>query len=403
MLPQSADEATEQLGVLDILIVLAVHKKLILGATIGAALVTAAITLALPNIYTGSAKIVVPQQNQSVALAMLAQFGPLGSVAGGALGIKNPNDLYVGLLKSRTISDRIIERFELRKLYERRSLLPVEKTLLKVREQLEDSARIEAADNGIITIDVEERDPKLAASIANAYVDELDKLNQTLALGDASQRRIYYEKQLKVAKDSLVKAETELQKIQESTGMIKLDDQGRAIIEMVAALRGQIAAKEIQIAALRSFATEQNSEYIRARQELAGLKAELAKAERSNVSGQGDILIPTGKIPGVAVEYIRGFREVKYNETVFELLAKQYELARIDEAREMPTIQIVDRAVEPDDKTKPKRGLIVALVTLVTFVLIAFWVLVRESAYRTTRDIAERLTELKGLLGWRRV
>jgi tyrosine-protein kinase Etk/Wzc len=179
----------DEISLLDLLIVLAKHKKMILGVTFGAAVVSAIISLLLPNIYTGTAKVLPPQQSQSTASMMLGQLGGLAGLAGGSLGIKNPNDLYVGMLKSRTVADNIIARFELQKLYD-------QDTMVGTRNEFADNSSITTGKDGLITIEFEDRDPKRAAAIANAYVEELDKLTQSLAVTEAAQRRLFFERQL---------------------------------------------------------------------------------------------------------------------------------------------------------------------------------------------------------------
>lgn len=368
-------EHEEQIRLLDLLITLAKHKKPLTIITFSSAIVIALVSLLFPNIYTGTAKILPPQQNQSAAAMVLGQLGQLGGLAGlsgGALGLKNPGDLYVGMLKSRTVADRLIARFELQKLYN-------QDTMVETRKELADNTSIVAGKDGLITIEFDDKDAARAAAVANAYVEELDKLNQTLAVTEAAQRRLFFEKQLHQAKEDLGSAETALKITQEKTGLIKLDDQGRAIIEAVATLRGQIAAKEVELRAMRTFATEQNTDYIRAQQQLSGLRAELAKLERAQISGSGDILLPTGKVPEAGLEYLRKFRDVKYYETIFELLAKQFEIAKIDEAKDAAIIQIVDPAVLPDRKTRPKRTLIVIAGALVIGFLASVFVLFKEA------------------------
>jgi tyrosine-protein kinase Etk/Wzc len=371
----------DEISLLDLAIILAKHKKLILGLPLAAAIVAVGITLLLPNIYIGTAKILPPQQNQSTtAAALLGQLGGLAGLAGTALpGLKNPSDLYVGMLKSRTIADKLIARFELKKLYD-------EETLDETRKVLEENTTIMAGKDGLISIEFEDEEPKRAAAIANAYAEELDRLTQTLAVTEASQRRLFFEKQLKGARDSLSEAEMSLKTTQESTGLIKLDDQGKAIIESVARVRAEIAAKEVQLVAMRTFATERNPEYLLVQQQVVGLKAQLAKLETANVLGAGDILVPTGKIPEAGLEYLRRFRDVKYYEAMFEVLARQYELARIDEAKDAAILQVLDMAIEPEKKSKPKRALIVVITVLVAGFLAVLWAFIREARERAQGD-----------------
>jgi tyrosine-protein kinase Etk/Wzc len=387
-----------QVNVLDLLIVLAKHKKLILGITSAAALISIVVSLLLTKIYVGAAIILPPQPNQNaMAAALLGQLG--GALPSGLASslTKNPADLYVGILKSRTVADALIERFELQKLYEK-------DTLIETREILEDRSNIRASKEGLITIEVEDEDPKRAAALANAYVDEVQKLNQALAISEAAQRRLFFEKQLVSAKEDLAKAEVAFKEMQETTGLIKLDEQGRALIETFAAIRAQIAAKEVQLNAMRSFATENNPEYTRTVREVQELRSQLARLERSNGKDKTALLVPTERIPGAGLEHVRRFRDVKYHETLFELLAKQYELARVDEARDSSVLQVVDKAVEPDKKSRPKRALIVLVSTLIAAGLGIIAAFIKEGLERTAAipGQAERLLQLRSYLRWSR-
>jgi tyrosine-protein kinase Etk/Wzc len=349
----------------------------------------------MPNIYMATARILPPQQSHSTAAVLLGQLAglaPTGSIP----GLKNPSDLYVGLLKSRTVADRLIERFELKEYFE-------EDTLLETRLALARVTSISSGKDGIISINVEDELPTRAAALANAYIEELEVLNGSLALTEASQRRLFFEKQLNQAKDSLASSEIELKRTQEQTGLIKLDDQGRAIIEAVAALRAQVAAKEVQIGAMKSFATENNPDLARTQRELSGLQAQLRKMERDKLSGDGDILVPTGRVPEAGLEYIRKFRDVKYNETLFELVAKQYELARLDEAKDTSLIQVVDKAVAPDKKSRPKRALICAIVTILAGFLAILWAYQREAHAQGGADRLRRVALLKRYWGLRQL
>jgi uncharacterized protein involved in exopolysaccharide biosynthesis len=386
-------DAGSRLHALDVLLFAARNWRVFAWAPIAASLAAAAISLMLPNMYAGVTKILPPQQSQSSALLMVAQLGSIANLPGGSLGIKNPNDLYVGMLKSRTVADNLIARFGLKPLYD-------QDTLSDTRRKLEERTTISHGRDGIITIRFEDRDRKRAAEVANGYVEELYKLTQTLAVTEAGHRRLFLERQLKLTREGLADAEVALKRTQETTGLIKLDEQGRAIIEAVANLRAQIAAKEVEAGAMRLFATERNPEYLRVQKEIGGLRAELARMERSNRSGEGDILVPTGRVPEAGLEYLRRLREVKYYESVFELLAKQYEIAKIDEARDASVVQVLDRAVEPDKKSGPHRALIVIVTAILAFLAAVTWALVREAHERAKQDPerARKLSALRDLL-----
>lgn len=303
----------DEINLLDLLLVLARHKKMIAKVTVVAALLAVGISLLMTNIYTGTAKILPPQQSQSSASAMLSQLGGLAGMAGSSLGIKNPNDLYVAMLKSRNIMEKIAKRFNLQKIYE-------QETLTGTLKVLEGSTDISSGKDGVITVEVSDKDPQLAANMANAFIEELDKLMQTYSLTDASQKRTFFDQQLRQAKDKLTDAE------------LVLD-----------------------------------------------------------------------KTPNTSLEYLNALRNLKYQEAVWGILANQFEMAKLDEAKDYPLIQILDKATPPEKKSKPKRSLIVILATLVAFFLAVIWAFISEALVRSGSDPEQgaRLQELRRAFRWR--
>ena len=372
--------AEDEISLLDWLIVLAKHKRIVLGVPLIVGVVSAIVSLILPNIYTGTTKILPPQQSASAASALLNQlggaFGGLLGGAGASLGVRNPNDLYVGMLKSRTVADNLISRFKLQEVYN-------EERHSDARKRLEKETTIVSGRDGIITIDVDDRDPKRAAELANGYVDELMKLTKVLAVTEASQRRFFFEQQLLQAKDNLTAAEVFARKGLQKGGIAQVDAQGRSMIEVTARLRAQISAKEVQLGAMRTFAAEGNPELQRSQQELEALRRELARVEGSSPVGK----LPTGDEAGNSgLDNLGRLRDVKYYEFLYELLAKQYELAKIDEAKDATVVQVMDRAIEPDRKTKPRRTLIVLLSAFSALFASVLWAFVREGLGRVKAD-----------------
>lgn len=237
--------------------------------------------------------------------------------------------------------------------------------------------------SGIITIGVEDKDPKRAAELANAFVEELGNLNNVLAVTEASQRRLFFEEQLKDAKESLIKAEESMRGFMERTGAVKIDAQTTAVIESIAQLRAQIAAKEVGLKVMRTFATQQNPDLQRAEEELSGLMIELGKLEAKGSGQNPDPLMSTGRIPSVGTEYIRKLREFKYNEALYEILLKQLEVARLDEAKDTAIIQVIDKAIPPEKRVKPKRiqmVMIAGVVGLFFSIFAAFFMEYKEKA-----------------------
>jgi uncharacterized protein involved in exopolysaccharide biosynthesis len=333
----------------DLMVAVAKYKKQVLVAGVSAGILVGVISLFLPNMYTGTTRILPPQQNQSLASAMMGQLGPLAGLAGHDLGLKNPNDLYVAMLESRSAADALVQRFDLRRQYRSRSAG-------KAREELARRTEILNGKDGIISVSYDDEDPRRAADISNAYVEELSRISRTLAVSEASQRRLFYEKQWQLAKEQLSDSEAALKATQEATGLIEPGAQSRAIIDSVASLRSQIALKEVELNTMSAFATGRNPDYVRTAREVAGLRGQWAELERdSGPQRKGDLQVATERVPQAGMEYIRAYREVKYHETIFELIAKQYEVAKMDEERDAAVIQVLDPAIPPERKSGPGR------------------------------------------------
>ena len=379
----------EEVNSLDLLTIIARKKFYIVGIPLLAGIIAGGLSLLMPNIYTGTASVLPPQQSQSGSSAILGQLGALGGMSGSALGLKNPSDLYIGMLNSRTVADSIIERFKLQSVYDT-------KTLTDTRLTLSSSSTIGSGKEGIIVIDVKDKDPKRAAALANGYVEELQRLTQTLAITEASRRRLFFEKQLLQSKQLLADAEVNLKVMQEKSGLIQLNGQAEALIKSSADLRAQIASKEVALSAMQTFATGSNPEYMRARQELVGLREQLKKMESGLNQGSGDLLVGSGRIPEAGLEYVRRVRDVKYAETIFELMSKQFEIAKLDEAKDSSIIQVLDVAIVPDKKSKPNRGVIVVSTILFVGILTMFWILASEFL-RKMKENPAQLRRLKKL------
>jgi len=405
--PQPLGSAGDEPGEgrwLDALIVLSRRKWIILRATLAAAVLAGIVAFVLPNRYTAIAKILPPQQSQSLAASMIGQLGALGPMAAMAqkdLGFKNPNDIYLGMLASRTVEDALIGRFDLLRVYR-------DKKMSDARRDLEGASSIAVGKEGFVSIAVEDKDRSRAPQIANAYVDELRRLTQALAVTEAGQRRIFFERQLELAKNNLADAEQALKETEQKTGLIQLDGQAKAIIESVVKLRALMAAKEVELHAMRLFSTEQNPDVLMGEQQLSGLRAQLARLEKrsggpdgvaDNETGSstGNVQVPVGNVPEAGLQYVRKLRDVKYAETMFELLAKQYEAARLDEAKTAAVIQVLDPAIEPDRKSWPPRAWIVAIATLLGLFGAVGYVLSAEALRRVRLDpdFDARLTMLR--------
>jgi uncharacterized protein involved in exopolysaccharide biosynthesis len=387
MAAEEFNPATEQdadgISLLDLVLVVAENHRILILVPLAAGLVALGISFLIPPTFTATTRILPPAQQQANAAALVtAQVGALAGVVGGAAGIKNPADQYVGLLKSHSVYDAIIQRFKLRELYDQRY---IEDTRRELEKQSKVSAGVK---DGIISIEVDDRDPKRAADMANAFVQELRNLSKTLAITEAAQRRLFFEAQLTQAKDNLTKSELTLRGSAVSEATLRTVPQ--SALEALVRLKAQITTQEIKLASMRTFMTDSNPEFRLAIQELVALRGELSKAEQSN----------TSKATGEGVEYIAKYRDFRYHETLFELMAKQYELARLDEAREGALIQVVDAAVPPEKKSRPKKALISSLSALAALLVAVLFVLLRQGLRRIADEprAAGQMARLRALL-----
>ncbi len=391
---EDAAALDDEISLLDLLLVLARQKRWVIGVPAFTSVLALIVVLLMPPIFTSKVVIMPPQQQGGGALAMLGDMAGMAGLAGAG---KSPGDLYAAMLDARPIQDAVIDRFDLMTRYESEYRFQARKALSGVTSVKADKK------SGLISIEVEDPDPAQAAKMAEAYVEELQKLLDSLAISEAARRRLFFEKQLAQARDNLANAELALRSTQESTKLVQPERQIPAIFSAIAQLRGTIAAKEVEITSMKTFATAQNPDLKVAQQELAALKSQLNRLQRDNPTESGDFLVPSARIPASAVDYVRAMRDVKYHETVFELLAKQFELAKIDEAREATLIQIVEQPVPAEWKSKPKRALIVLLAALAGLMLGLLSAFVIDAWSRAAHhaDSAARIAELRRLLGWR--
>jgi uncharacterized protein involved in exopolysaccharide biosynthesis len=343
-----------EVSIIDLIIVIAKYKRVVLGITAAAAVVSGLVCLALPDVYKATTKILPPQQAQSGAAALLSQLGGVAASAASAAGLKSPNDVYLGMLKSRTISDKLIRQYDLQKVYKA-------STLEKTRKILEENTVIATTKEGLINIDVEDRSQVLVAKLANSYVNELIELTKKLAVTEAGQRRMFYERQLEGAKDNLANAEMKLRGSLDAHGVVSVDADSRAILESAAKIRAQISAKEIQLNAMRAFVTSDNQAFKQAQEELRSLKDEAYRLGNGQGENESSSRVDN-KADGL--QNIKLLRDVKYYQMLYELLAKQYEIARLDESKDSSLIQVLDVAQEPEQKAKPKRVLIVLMTSI---------------------------------------
>ncbi len=376
---QSMSPEDDEISLLDLLQVVADNLRLLVLGPLAAGLIALAITFAIAPTFTASTKFMPPQQQQSGAAAMLSSLGALGGLAGAASGLKNPADQYVAFLKSRSVQDALVDRFKLMERYET-------KFREDARRILDGNVQIAAGKDGLITIDVSDTAPQLAAQLANAYVEELSKLLNRLAVTEAQQRRLFFEKQLVNAKDNLIKAEQALKASGVNSSALKASPV--AAVEGLAKLKASITAQEIRLESMRGYLTEFAPDFKQAQTELAAMRRQMASAEKEE---------PTAGANSGESDYIAKFRDFKYHETLFELFAKQYEVARVDESREGAEIQVLDLAQPPEKKSKPRKAMIALITTLATSIALLLFVFIRQ-AWRNAcanPDVAAKVASLR--------
>ena len=374
----------DEINLLDLLQTIVDNLRLLVLGPLAAGITALAISFAVKPIFTAEVTFLPPQQQQGMAASMLASLGALGGLAGAAAGIKNPADQYVAFMKSTSLENALIDRFKLMERY---------KAEFKqdARKALEGNVKITSGKDGIISVEVDDHDPQFAADLANAHVEELANLMGRLAVTEAQQRRQFFEKQLEQTKDKLAQAETALRETGVSSSTLKSNP--FMAVSAVSSLRAQITAQEVKLGAMRSYLAESAPEFKQALAELSSLRAQLAKQSEQDkpsngTAGQGD--------------YVSAYREFKYQEALFELFAKQFEMAKVDEAREGATIQVVDVAHPPEKRSKPKKALIAVLATLATGFALLLYVFIRQALRNGAQD-EETATKLNALrTSWRK-
>jgi tyrosine-protein kinase Etk/Wzc len=378
--PLAALPEDDEISLLDLLQTVVENLRLLVLGPLAVGIAALGISFAIPPIFTAKTQFLPPQQQQSSAAALIQSLGALGGLAGGAAGIKNPSDQYLAFLKSNTLVDAMVDRFGLMERYKA-------KMRVDARNRLVASTRASSGKDGVIRIEVDDEDPKFAADVANAYIEELTKLMGRLAVTEAQQRRVFFEKRVLEAKNDLGEAEKALGATGVSASTLKSSP--TAAVEVVARLKGAITAQEVKIGSMRGYLSDSAPEIKQALVELATLRNELAKAEKNDPAGLGK-----GRLED---SYIERFRDYKYKETLYELFVKQYELARVDEAREGAVIQVLDPAQPPERKSKPKKALIAVMATLASGFALLLFVFVRQALRNASADAesAEKLARLK--------
>jgi tyrosine-protein kinase Etk/Wzc len=375
--PQSSPpDSDDEISLLDLLQVIADNLRLLVLGPIAAGLIALAITFAIPPTFTAITKFMPPQQQSTSEAALVKSLGALSGFAGSATGIKNPSEQFVGFLKSRSVADSLIERFKLSERYGR-------KLKQDTRKELEDLTKIAIGKDGLISVEVDDKDPIMAAQLANAYVEELGNLLRRMTITEAQQRRAFFERQVSVTKVRLSEAEQVLKASGVNNSILKLNG---AAVGAVAQLQAQITIQEVKLANMRGYLADSAPEFKQALNELVTLRNQLAKSESASATPSSD-----------EADYLGRYREVRYQESLFELYARQFEVAKLDESREGAVNQVVDAAQPPERKSKPKKAQVALNTSLATALALLLFIFARNALRSATQtpESVEKIGRLR--------
>jgi uncharacterized protein involved in exopolysaccharide biosynthesis len=382
------------LTLLNFLTELARNKKVV-GVVVGASLLLGvAYSYLLPILFTATAKIMTPRQNPSSA-GMMSQLANSSSgalalaAAGGGFSMRNPNDIYIGLLSSRPIEDAIIQKFGMMDVYRVHDMTAA-------RQRLAQNTSFTSEKSSLIAISFTDSDKKRAAEIANAYTAELGALTKDLALSEATRRRAFYEEQLKLATSDLADAQLALAQVQQTRGVIQPDAQAKAIVSGIAELHAQATAAQVELEALRSYSTEKNPKVQLVENQLNALRGQIAQAEQASPRpGSSDFGVKG--VASAGMEFLRAEHELQYRQMLLDLLVRQYDAAKLDESNDATVIAVVETAIPPERKSAPHRASTVLGFLFVGLLGAVFYIFACDFL-RRNREINRSLQGLKRAL-----
>ena len=379
----AAEAEDDEISLIDLAIALGEEKKTLFMVPAITTTLAIVVSLLMTPIFTAKTVMMPPQQQQSGAASALASLGALAGLAGGAAGIKSPDEMYIAFMQSETLQNAVIKKLDLQERYGA-------KTLMDTRIALKGTVKIVSdKKSGLITIEADDKDPEFAAKLANTHVEELRSLMGRLAVTDAQQRRVFFEQAIAKTQSELADAEANFRTAKEKSGMQVTAVIAETAVKAGAEMRAQIAGKEVQLAAMSNFATPQNPELQRLAGELAALREQLKKLEQG--SGGDEKTTPLQQLA------VQSYRDIKAREAMMGVLVAQYESARVDEAKEGPLIQQVDVAVAPERKSKPKRLLIVVAAAMAGLFFGVIFAFTRRAIMNASNDKegAQRLSRLR--------
>jgi uncharacterized protein involved in exopolysaccharide biosynthesis len=347
---QTAAEPPREVDLVAYALLLIRHLRFILACGLTTAVLMAIFVLLAKPRFSATAVMVLPQNNDKASALQAQLTSATADLLGGGI------ELYADILQSRSVADALIQQFDLQHEYHTKDLQAAELTLAAM-------TKVEVQREGLLRVSVQDADPQRAADLANAYVQQLNVLNHTLVLTSAGQRRFYLEEEMTKEKDKLADAEVALKQHQETTSGLPPEAQVSAALSAIEATRVQLRSAQIRLEALQIGETEANPDVVRARREVEGLTAQLEQLERGTTSAETGT--PTTQVPAQLLDYTRLLREVKFHESLFELLEKQFEEAKLEESKTPSIVQVLDTAVPAKHKSWPPRTLYTLLAMIV--------------------------------------
>lgn len=379
------------IDLLDLIIIIAKHKKFILGLTCLVITIACIYSFMVTPVYRSTTKILLPSESSS-KIALLSQ---IPGFAADALSLKTNGDMMVGMIKSRTLADKLIKRFNLEERFEVENIDQMRRILSNMTQANADGK------SGLVSISIEYSDPVFASTLANAYVEELKVFMQQLAISDAAQKRLFLEEQLKETQVHLLKAENELAGYQKRTGILNANQYASSLMSAIATFRARISAKEVELQAAETFASGNNPRVQKLKAEVKGLKEQIQKLEAQATHGSEESF-NLNELPDAGMEYLRKLRDQRFYEALYGMLMKQYEQAKMAEAQEPMVIQIIDEAVIPYQKVRPQKKLIVVLSAILGLFMSLFLAFFLEFIHiaNSVPERKEKLDLLKEHLGF---
>jgi uncharacterized protein involved in exopolysaccharide biosynthesis len=387
--PVSLPRDDDEINLMDMMLVIAKYNRFIIAFTAISVVLAFIYALRQPTLYTANALIMPPQAPMSQAGMLMGQLSSLGLGSGSGSG--SGASLSI-LIKSQKLAYQVVDNLDLQSVFKA-------KNIEAARNTLSGATKITTNKDGTILIEYTDKDPKMAALIVGTYIDELDRFNSKIATTAASRTRLYLEKQLKFANEELANLEIAMKVSQKNTDLTPLEVQTGLMTNLIATLRGQITSREMELSSLRTFATEENPQYRKATLSLVALRAQLQKLESDNEVREKDKkgINATSK---TGSEFLNNIRDLKYQQTLVENLRKQYDVAKMDEAKNANLIQVINEPLVPEYPSKPQRDVIMtigALLGLILSIILAFIMNGLDQA-KQNLESAERLNLLRRYL-----